>query len=321
MEIVIVCHVEFGYATNTVVFDRTTRTGAVDGVKNTIRLADSFGAKVSFMIMPEVLQAIKGIEFGDHEVGLHIHPDDTFLKSKGLGGLENLRDYGLQQQKDIISSGREIIQDVLGVSVKTFVAGRWSVNNETIKALVELGFTHDGSAIPDSISNFYDWTKLPRISMPYRPSERNYQLKGDTELVIVPVSKMIRGGIVSPENRMGLGFLKAAFKEYALLGMPVFHIAFHSPAMTSRHYQTVFNELLKHMSGRHQVFSPLHETTATKGDIVAISSLILPYLENLDASVLFYILSHSISRSCRSLRPRVSNEQPRSSTHHCNRLL
>lgn len=46
MRIVLVCHVEYGYVRNVVVFDRITREGVVDGARNTIRISDGYGVRV-----------------------------------------------------------------------------------------------------------------------------------------------------------------------------------------------------------------------------------------------------------------------------------
>jgi predicted deacetylase len=48
----------------------------------------------------------------------------------------------------MIEVGKHHLTDVLGVTPKSFVAGRWSINNDTVKALIEAGITHDLFLLP-----------------------------------------------------------------------------------------------------------------------------------------------------------------------------
>jgi hypothetical protein len=110
------------------------------------------------------------------------------------------------------------------------------------------------------------------------------------DLVMVPVSRAVIGGIVSPESRVGSGFLRAAFQEYRSMGLPFFHITFHSPAMTSPHYQRVFGQLLKHIRNCDIDFSPLCEVKPVRGKVMPPVKKLLPYLTNLDSDALSYVL-------------------------------
>jgi hypothetical protein len=144
------------------------------------------------------------------------------------------------------------------VDPKVFVAGRWSENNDTIKALVKAGFTHDLSACPHSKSSpASDWSKLPRICMPYHPSSGDYQKKGDLPLLIVPVSQFFPFGNVSPEEvpYVGISSLKACFVEYYKQNLPLFHIYLHSPCMTDLWFCSIMDELLSFISKRDVQFS------------------------------------------------------------------
>jgi len=293
--VVIVCHVEPGYATNrSVIFDNC-RQGLIEGVKNTILISDRLGARVSFMMMPKVLQAFAGFDFMNHEVGLHIHPGDLLLMNEGLGGSHQpLREYDLEEQRNMISSGKRLVSDSLGVTPRTFVAGNWSVGNETVRALVGLGFTHDASGCPQFFSGSCDWRKLPRICMPYRPSRQDYQKNGDMEITMVPVSMEITGGIIGPENDAGLRFLRAALYEYVDLGVPLVHIAFHSAAMTSPRYRKVFGQLLEWMSELDANFHPLSEVQPMRVEIPPNARRLSRYLMNADASALSFVLLRTI---------------------------
>jgi hypothetical protein len=122
-------------------------------------------------------------------------------------------------------------------------------------------------------------------------------MDGEVDLIMVPVSKMVMGGIVTPENNVGLGFLKAALQEYVALDLPFFHIPFHSPAMTSVRYQKVFSQLLSHLCNYDASFCLLSEVKPVKGKIAPHLKRIWPYLVNLDVNALSYILSRARARS------------------------
>jgi hypothetical protein len=292
INLLIVCHVEFGYADPLVVYDRRHVEGVRDGVRNAISIAEEFNAKISLMLMPETLEAIGELDLARHEIGLHIHPHDSFLGSRNVGGSCQLGSYSYERQKDMIFAGKKAIEDSLGVSPRSFVAGKWSISNDTIKALVELGFTHEGSAHPGLKSESCDWSRLPRICMPYKPSQSDYQSAGTVDLVMVPVAKLIRGGAASLQNEIGLGFLKAAFHEYLDLGMPVFHVVFHSPAMTSQRYQRVFHDFLAHIDQSCINFRLLSQVKAVR--TVASGKRLYQYLVNADMQALAYIVQYAL---------------------------
>jgi hypothetical protein len=316
MIVLVVCHVELGYATDSAVFFETGLScggspvshveGVADGVRNALCIVENFGP-MSFMMTPESLQAARGIDFRDHEIGVHVHPRDRLLMRSGFGEHKYLRDYGFAEQEAVISEAKQIIDDTMGVDARTFVAGTWSVNNETVRALVGLRFSHDCSPCPGLVFRSCNWAGLPRICSPYMPSGANYQLVGDLPLVMVPVSMEITGGIVSPESNIGLGFLKAAFREYHDLGMPVFHIAFHSPAMTSRRYQKNFSALLRYISEYDARFCRVSEIEPAGRHVPRYPAQLWPYLTNLDLDALSYILNRAPHRVLRELRMKVQH--------------
>lgn len=269
MDVIIVCHTEFGYVHNKkVIFDKKATIGVKEGVKNLARLADRYDARVTFAVCPEVVPYFP--RETNHKVGLHIHPGWDERQHKGLRwyvGDSYLRghckqsvnstvlpEYPYEEQLEMIETGKDYLQRELGTKPRVFVAGRWSENNDTIKALVEAGFTHDCSPPPHSKSDHYDWSRLPRICMPYHPSEDDYQERGGLPLLFIPISQMLRVDGVSPEITpiAGLGWLKACFIEYYRQNLPLFHICLHSPCMTDQYFISVMDNLLKFIS-RHEV--------------------------------------------------------------------
>lgn len=272
MDIIIVCHTEFGFVdskTKATIFDKKGILGAKDGAANLIGLAKKYEAKITFAVCPEVVDFFP--KNTSHEIGLHIHPGweefkknqfrwhvgDTYLKERCKQSLLSsvLKDHSYSEQFDMIKTGKEYLKNKLGVESKVFVAGRGSLDNNTIKALVENGFTHDCSAIANKKLPYFDWSKLPRICMPYHPSQDDYQKKGDLPVLVIPASQTIFRMAISPESvpRYGFSWFKACFSEYYKQEAPLFHIFTHSPAMTSPYYLSVMDKFLSFISKHNNV--------------------------------------------------------------------
>jgi hypothetical protein len=270
MDVIIVVHTEFGHVSNhEVVYDKSAIGGVSQGVPNLIKLADHYDAKITFAVMPEVVKYFPR-EIG-HEIGLHVHPGweefrigrftfqvgDRYLHEHCEQSRSStvLTGYPYKEQLDMIKTGADYLETELGKRPSTFVSGRWSVDNNTVKALVNTGMKRDCSATPHVKPCHFDWSKLPRICMPYHPSEQDYQQKGAVPLLIIPVSQMFPSGSVSPEAvpGKGLSWLKACFNEYYRQGMPLFHICLHSPCMTDDYFLSVMEEFLSFMSAHKNV--------------------------------------------------------------------
>jgi hypothetical protein len=295
MDVIILCHTEFGFVHNkNIIYDKKASIGVRQGVTNLVHLGERYNAKLTFAIMPEVAEFFpKKLK---HEIGLHIHPGwikwninekfqwyvgDSYLKEHCNFSVNStiLRDYTYKEQLEMIQIGKEYLEDKFNCSPKSFVAGRWSINNNTVKALIKSGITHECSGLPHSKPSHHDWSKLPRICMPYHPSEANYQQKGNLPLLMVPISQMFLTGVVNIEgvSRVGLPWLKACFLEYYKQDLPLFHICLHSPAMTDNYYISAMDNLLEFIS-RHKniVFRFAHEIK--KYDEVSPKTNIVPYL-------------------------------------------
>ena len=161
MDIIIVVHTEFGYVHNfEVVPEKSAFKGVSQGVPNLVRLADNHHAKITFAVMPEVVKYIpKGLE---HEIGLHVHAGweefkkgdisfyvgDRYLREHCEQSLTStvLRGFPYEEQYEMVKTGADYLEDQFGKRPSTFVAGRWSIDNNTVKALVNTGMERDCSA-------------------------------------------------------------------------------------------------------------------------------------------------------------------------------
>jgi hypothetical protein len=302
MDVIIVVHTEFGYVRDLkVIPDKSATLGVSQGVSNLIKIADNHNAKITFAVMPEVLKYIPmGIE---HEIGLHVHSGweifrkgdftfevgDRYLREHCDQSLTStvLRDYPYKEQFEMIKTGADYLEDQLGKRPSTFVAGLWSINNNTVKALVDTGMERDCSAPAHSIDNNYDWSRLPRICMPYHPSEHDYQEKGTLPFLIVPISQMFYGGNVNPEviPTYGLSWLCACFTEYLKQGMPLFHICLHSPCMTDPYFLAVMHEFLIFIS-KHKNVNFIFASDALEYSQVKPTTLVSPYIRGMNEEIL-----------------------------------
>ena len=161
MDVTIVCHTEYGLVKGReVVYRKSALEGVTRGVRSMVSTAGRYRAKVTFAVMPETVWSVPGEM--THEIGLHVHPGweehtcggevvpvgDRYLRERcGIQGSSSvLPDYTFKEQLALIRAGKDRIEDVLYVTPEVFVAGRWSINDDTVKALVQSGFTHDCSA-------------------------------------------------------------------------------------------------------------------------------------------------------------------------------
>jgi hypothetical protein len=270
MNVIIVCHTEFGRVVDKRCVFVKDPVGVVEGVPNLLRVTDKYKSKVTFAVCPEVVPFFDAQS--ECEIGLHIHPGWEEFKQDGMSWyvgdlwLRNhfqphcnstlLRDYPYQAQYQLIAAGKERLKERLGIVPQTFVAGRWSINNDTIKALIANGFTKDCSAMATHKEKHFDWAEIKRFDAPYNPDSSDYQKKGDLPLLIIPISQLGKGGNVNPENATTypLPWFKLAFYEYYHKKSPVFHICLHSPIMTDPYFVDFFDRYLEYIAGHKDVY-------------------------------------------------------------------
>jgi peptidoglycan/xylan/chitin deacetylase (PgdA/CDA1 family) len=264
MNVIIVAHTEFGRVVDKRCVFVKDPVGVVEGVPNLLRVTDKYGAKVTFAVCPEVVPFFDPTS--ECEVGLHIHPGWEEFKRDGMSWyvgdlwLRNhfqphcnstlLREYPYQAQYQLIAAGKERLKERLGIVPQTFVAGRWSVNNQTIRALCENGFTHDCSCFTTHKEEHFDWSKINRFAKPYTPMAHDYQMAGGVPLLIIPISQLFKGGNVNPESAVTypMSWFKLAFQEYYRKKSPVFHICLHSPIMTDPYFVDFFDRYLEYIA-------------------------------------------------------------------------
>jgi len=304
VDIIIVCHTEFGHVVHgrgirKCVPPKSSVQGVEEGVKRLVQVADAFGAKVTFAVMPETVRSFPDVT---HEIGLHVHPGwveidtagtnyvvgDAWLREHCKQSKDSafLVDYPFSEQLEMIKAGKDRLLDSLGIEPKVFVAGMWSLNNDTVKALVSTRFSHECSAVAHAKTAAYDWSRISRICMPYHPHTDDYQKRGSMPLLIVPISQMLLGGSVNPEAvpKRGLSWLKACFLEYFQQNLPTFHICLHSQCMTDPFFVEAMRSLLQFISKYEVQFRFASEITEDRA--VRAQTKLLPYLRAINRKTL-----------------------------------
>lgn len=299
MDVIVTVHTEFGVVLNRKVLalKEPGVIGVYKGLKNILRVANKYNVRLTLAVMPEVASHVPKDVLKSRLVGigLHVHPGWVKFRKQGIEfyvgdsvlkelvstsiNASVLKDYSYKEQSELIKAGRDYIEDKLGERPKVFVAGRWSINDHTVRALINCGFTHDCTPPAHQSAAHFDWSKLPRIAMPYLPSESNYQLEGNLPLLICPISQYYPLGNVNPEASIYVGtkWLKACFLEYYGQGLPFFHIILHSPAATDPYLLTSFDELVSFIS-RHENVSFRHATEVKYYGKYRTKTNLFPYL-------------------------------------------
>lgn len=75
-----------------------------------------------------------------HEVGLHTHPSNHLIWYN-----KELPSYSLKEQRNILKKGKDALEKWTGIEVKSFRAGGYRYNKDTIKAVEAVGLSVDSS--------------------------------------------------------------------------------------------------------------------------------------------------------------------------------
>lgn len=234
MKIVIFCHVESGTSrSKELIFHPDHEEGVSVAVPRIVEFADEHELPLVFAMTPAALRDSE-TDLKGYEVGIHLHPQDDVLRRKLLGEVtlssDCLSGYSPHDQKSLIEAAKRSFEEVQGGSPRTFVAGRWSENTTTVKLLAAADFSFDGSPLPGHVSRCADWSRIPRLAQPYRPSSEDYQRRGTMSLLHVPVYQGLWNHYLTPEciHLVGASYFKAAIKEAVVGEADVVHMFFHS---------------------------------------------------------------------------------------------
>ncbi len=135
-------------------------------------------------LVPEVVKMIIGL---GHEVGSHGY---SHAVNQAFDVLT------FNEQKDHLKRSKDILEDISGQEVISFRAPAARVNNNTVQALIEVGFKVDSSISSQRLDMFMsfgaikklNWLTAPRS--PYFTDAQNIFKAGDSELFEIPISAL-----------------------------------------------------------------------------------------------------------------------------------
>lgn len=197
------------------IFDKINNVSSELGVK----LSFNFTAKEAMKIE----SCVKLLVDSGHEIGSHglVHNDD-----------EEYNRLPYDKQFQYISEATGILTKITNMDVTSFRAPRVKVSSQMYQCLEKLGYLTDSSICSQRMdlisSNMFnkDWLFAPRL--PYNPNLTNPFTKGNSNLLIVPVSALFIPFISSVLYVFGLTFMKMLFSilymESLVTGKPIVYL-------------------------------------------------------------------------------------------------
>ncbi len=131
------------------------------GLTYKLDMFDRHGLKAVFFVdpMPALIYGVEAIadivgpavERG-HDVQLHVHTEWLALAGAGnpLAGRtgHNIKDFAFEEQCTLLDRARDMLMAAGAPRPVALRAGNYGANDDTLRALAELGFTHDTSHCP-----------------------------------------------------------------------------------------------------------------------------------------------------------------------------
>jgi len=165
-----------------------------EGISRLLDIFDDFKAKPTWFVTPDVAQHY-GNFFSElamkHEVGCHVHPEYFDCSINGMRMEKILPHFSYEKQLKMLQEASDMISRNIGVYPRSFRAGRFAVNMDTLRALESCGFNVDCSMTP-----FTDWGfQAPTLS----PSKTNpYFIHiGSRDILEIPVTIVRPFGLFS----------------------------------------------------------------------------------------------------------------------------
>ena len=212
--------------------------GFYKGTENWRRLLNSYNAKSTFFLSTQCFDAKEGdlnkiklqlrkLDEEEHEIGLHIHPDSDFALQKYMKNnfrYAGAKFYDYRIILSMLGSSKYLIEQNLGKEIKdklmSFRWGNWALNTSAVKALQDLGFKIDSSAVPGIKGHLrdhrhYDWSKA-RNHYSWRLSLADYQsIDSDKSSILeVPIATFNFLGFTLRADPVNSYLLLNAFDYY-----------------------------------------------------------------------------------------------------------
>jgi hypothetical protein len=175
------------------------------------QLCERFAFRPTYLVNYEMAHARAFRELGGDvlrrgvaEIGMHMHPwDSPPLVPLGASDWFH-QPHPLEYPDDVIARKAaymtSLLQDVFGVQATSHRAGRWGLNAAYVRALLQLGYRVDCSVTPHVSWRSHpghpggrggaDFSDFP--DEPYYLDERDIARSGDSTLLEVPMTIMVR---------------------------------------------------------------------------------------------------------------------------------
>jgi hypothetical protein len=234
-------------------FDRSIRCSTPDGdvgIEYQMDIFDRHGLKAVFFVDPfpaliwgvsSVANVVRPIIDRGHDVQLHIHTEWLALAGAAnpLGSTigQNIKDFSLTDQKVLVNLGISWLMDAGAPRPVAFRAGNYGANDDTLRALAELGIAYDTSLCPGIAPSDCD------ISL----NRQTHQACSHHGIIEVPIGSICsKGGTQRHAQLTALSSeeMLAALWHAGLSNWPQFTIVSHSFELLSRD-RTRINQVVK----------------------------------------------------------------------------
>jgi peptidoglycan/xylan/chitin deacetylase (PgdA/CDA1 family) len=200
-----------------------------EGITRLLDVFDDFKAKPTWFVTPDVAQHC-GDFFSElvmkHEVGCHVHPEYFDCSINGMRLEKVLPQFSYQKQLEMLQEASDIISQNIGVYPRSFRAGRFAVNMDTLRALESCGFNVDCSMTP-----FVDW-RFHAATLSSSKTFPHFIHVGSRDILEIPVtilrpfglfSAWLRPSFLSGPDMINLVKIRAKSGEDPLVLNMMFH--------------------------------------------------------------------------------------------------
>ena len=170
--------------------DNIAERVAQEGLPKLLYLFEKHNVKATFYLTAKYAKLAKQSLFSilekGHEIGSH-----------GFDHSEYYDSLNYQQQVEILTKSKKIIEDIIGEEIMSFRAPALRINKHTVKALEYVGFNSDSSVASQRFDGPFTsgaikklaWLTANRKS--YTMNYNNPYKKGDSNIIEIPITAFV----------------------------------------------------------------------------------------------------------------------------------
>lgn len=215
-------------------YERSYEAAGV-GVRYQLRVLARYALKGCFFVDPmpacvfgiePIRRMVDPILEAGQEVQLHLHPLWLGARDGQTGSERQLARYDLYAQRELIARARDLLVQAGVPEPIAFRAGNYSANDDTLRALAELGFRFDSS----HNGHQHPWPSAIGLAADHITPIAH---QGVIEIPVTLIAEG-RGSRHLQLCAVSLGELKAAIEYAGAAGLPVVNIVTHSFELANR---------------------------------------------------------------------------------------